>query len=911
MNDSTIRLSADTSALTDSLSKIAEEMTAMKDAVSSSAAAMGANLDASAKQAEATNAAIHGLDESVKSVTDSIEAQTKTVTDLGTKQSKVTKEISKALETQNSQQKDANTTLAEQKKIMQEQEAEIKKVTKAVDNQTGVLKKNASGWKMLMTGFAIKFASEVVDGFKSIISTGLEASRVYEDMSARLTPLVGDLETAQKTFWSLNGLEDETATATDKLAKAFVDLGNNGLTNSNEQLKTYATIAHGTGRDINTLTDAVIAFSQGSTKALRQFGITAKDNGDTISLTYKGLTTEIEKNSKALDSYLSDLAKNNFDGVLETKLNTVSAATGRLDNAWGTFCTRLMQSNGGFGELIIMGNDFLANTLNGISEWLDDPTVIEWFHNLAKTVRETFEGIRTAWESVKDFFSDTLELIGVEMKDGTGNWKLFFSNFFQFAQIGLLQLSQKVGELWDNTVGYLNAVGEGIGSALSGGEFSRGLDAARAQTKREAEETAKIYKATIAGIEKEITESQNRIAAERQRLAEKYQNKSIGEGTQSDEGLWIGANKDSGKGKAGGGGGGGSSKALEAKDTWTPYYEQILELDIRSKGDLEQLKWEHARKLSEFNAVIAENARISETEKNNALLIIQQDYQRQRAEIEKSSMDFINSLNPEDEEIVRLQESYGRKIEMLEQYHNDKLISEENYLQAHTALMEKYTTDSTAAKQKKQSEDLKKMMEPYEKMADATISISDAFYDLTDSMDESSGSYKALFAVQKSFAIASATMDAVKAWIGALNDPTAVTWPHKLANYASAIATTTAAISQLTSVSMHDKGGFIKPGELGIVGEYGPELIEGPASVTSRRKTADLARSALTAQESTSPSYANVVINLYESQDKAGTVETSEDDESRIIDIFVSDIRRGGDMSAAIQNTFNLKRVGA
>ena len=44
MNDSTIRLSADTSALTDSLSKIAEEMTAMKDAVSSSAAAMSANL---------------------------------------------------------------------------------------------------------------------------------------------------------------------------------------------------------------------------------------------------------------------------------------------------------------------------------------------------------------------------------------------------------------------------------------------------------------------------------------------------------------------------------------------------------------------------------------------------------------------------------------------------------------------------------------------------------------------------------------------------------------------------------------------------------------------------------------------------------------------------------------------------
>ena len=788
---------------------------------------------------------------------------------------------------------------------MQEQEAEIKKVTKAVDTQTDVLQKNASGWKMLMTGFAIKFASEIVDGFKSIISSGLEASRVYEDMSSRLTPLVGDLETAQKTFWSLNGLEDETATATDKLAKAFVDLGNNGLTNSNEQLKTYATIAHGTGRDINTLTDAVIAFSQGSTKALRQFGITAKDNGDTISLTYKGSTTEIEKNSKALDSYLADLAKNNFDGVLETKLNTVSAATGRLDNAWGTFCTRLMQSNGGFGELIIMGNDFLTNTLNGISEWLDDPAVIEWFHNLAKTVRETFEGIRTAWDSVKDFFSDTLELIGVEMKDGTGSWKLFFSNFFQFAQIGLLELSQKVGELWDNTIGYLNAIGEGIGTSLSGGTFSEGFDFARERTKREAEETAKIYKATIAGIEKDITESQNRIAAERKRIAEKYQNKPVGEGTQSDDGLRIGANKDSGKGKSGGG---ALSKSAEARDTWTPYYEQILELDIHSKSDLEQLEWEHAKKLSEFNAVIAENTIISETEKNNALLILEQDYQKQKAEIEKTAMDFLNSLNPEDEEIVRLQESYGRKLEMLEQYHNDRLISEENYLQAHTALMEKYTTDSTAAKQKKQSEDLKKMMEPYEKMADATISISDAFDDLSANMNESSGAYKSLFAVQKSFAVASATMDAVQAWIKALNDPTAVTWPQKLANYASAVATTSSAISQLTSVSMHDKGGQIKAGEWGIVGEYGPELVQGPMSVTSRKETAELARSAINGG---SGNGCNVCVNLYENSEKAGTVETRGDDEQRIVDIFVADIRHGGSMSNALQSTFNLSRMGA
>ena len=201
------------------------------------------------------------------------------------------------------------------------------------------------------------------------------------------------------------------------------------------------------------------------------------------------------------------------------------------------------------------------------------------------------------------------------------------------------------------------------------------------------------------------------------------------------------------------------------------------------------------------------------------------------------------------------------------------------------------------------------MTEPYEKMADATLDLSDTFASLTDSMDESSGAYRALFAVQKSFAVASATMDAVKVWIAALNDPSAVTWPQKLANYASAMATTTSAISQLTSVSMHDKGGQLKAGEWGIVGEYGPELVQGPMSITSRKETAELARSAVSGNGSGSSS--PVVVNIYESTEKAGTVETRDDDETRIVDIFVSDIRHGGSMSMAIQNTFNLNRMGS
>jgi hypothetical protein len=98
---------------------------------------------------------------------------------------------------------------------------------------------------------------------------------------------------------------------------------------------------------------------------------------------------------------------------------------------------------------------------------------------------------------------------------------------------------------------------------------------------------------------------------------------------------------------------------------------------------------------------------------------------------------------------------------------------------------------------------------------------------------------------------------------------------------------------------MYDKGGFIKPGEVGLVGEIGPELIQGPAQITGRKETAELLSK-----------NRGVTVNLYEDAEKAGTVEQTENDETNIINIFVSNIRRGGDMASAIENTYNLKRLG-
>lgn len=81
-----------------------------------------------------------------------------------------------------------------------------------------------------------------------------------------------------------------------------------------------------------------------------------------------------------------------------------------------------------------------------------------------------------------------------------------------------------------------------------------------------------------------------------------------------------------------------------------------------------------------------------------------------------------------------------------------------------------------------------------------------------------------------------------------VNDPIptpSVPAPGSYSNYG--ITTPGKYAYQPYEIQMHDNGGFIPSGQIGIVGEYGPELVNGPANITSRRKTAALAAAAASA----------------------------------------------------------------
>jgi hypothetical protein len=102
---------------------------------------------------------------------------------------------------------------------------------------------------------------------------------------------------------------------------------------------------------------------------------------------------------------------------------------------------------------------------------------------------------------------------------------------------------------------------------------------------------------------------------------------------------------------------------------------------------------------------------------------------------------------------------------------------------------------------------------------------------------ESSKAYKTLFAISKAFAIADSMMKVHQA---VANAAASGPFPWNMAAMASVAASVGGLVSQISSVTFsgaYDEGGAIPAGKWGIVGEYGPEIVNGPANVTSRKDT--------------------------------------------------------------------------
>ena len=177
-------------------------------------------------------------------------------------------------------------------------------------------------------------------------------------------------------------------------------------------------------------------------------------------------------------------------------------------------------------------------------------------------------------------------------------------------------------------------------------------------------------------------------------------------------------------------------------------------------------------------------------------------------------------------------------------------------------------------------------------------------------MGEQSAAYQTMFAVQKAFAIAQ-SMIAIQTGIAmAAANP----WPLNIGAMASVAAATANIVSSIMSVASpsFDGGGYTGNGPRtgGLDGKGGFWAMMHPQETVIDHTKSNWSAS------SGSSSGGNVTVNvsLNETSDtrQQGTTQQSTNDDGSIqVNVFVADIRSEGSMAQVLERTYGLSRVGA
>lgn len=178
----------------------------------------------------------------------------------------------------------------------------------------------------------------------------VNVAREFDKLNAGLITATGSSEDAAKAFEALVEFASTTPYDLNQAVEGFTKLVNLGLTPSEEALRSYGNTASAMGKDLNQMIEAVADAATGEFERLKEFGIKASSEGDRVSLTFQGVTTNIGKNAAEIEQYLMDIGNNEFAGAMQRRAESLDGALSNLGDTWDSLFRAIAAA--GAGELI-------------------------------------------------------------------------------------------------------------------------------------------------------------------------------------------------------------------------------------------------------------------------------------------------------------------------------------------------------------------------------------------------------------------------------------------------------------------------------------------------------------------------------------------------------------------------------
>ena len=184
-----------------------------------------------------------------------------------------------------------------------------------------------------------------VAGITAFAKSALDAGVEFEKLKAVLTTTLGSGSAAERAIAMIDDFSKTTTFSTEQITSAFVHLAARGFVPTKKEMTKMGDLAASMGKDFDQLAEAMIDAQVGEFERLKEFGVTAKSQGDKVSFTFKGQTKTIQKTDKAIREYLLSLGEiKGVAGSMEAASKTIGGQIDMMKKKWADFKLKTFQA---------------------------------------------------------------------------------------------------------------------------------------------------------------------------------------------------------------------------------------------------------------------------------------------------------------------------------------------------------------------------------------------------------------------------------------------------------------------------------------------------------------------------------------------------------------------------------------
>ena len=764
---------------------------------------------------------------------------------------------------------------------------------------------------------------------------------VFENLEAQLKTATGSAENAAVAFEALKDFATTTPYALEQSVEAFIRLTNLGLTPSERALKAYGNTASAMGKDLIDMANAVGRAVAGEYEPLKSFGVQVRKESDGLAVSFRGTTEKIKNDAKSIEEYFIRLGERNFTGAMQERMKTLGGAISNLGDAWDQMFAQIGKAGAGdlMGDIVRSATSAVENFTAAIASGQVEATIqglITKFSTLYDSVVEQFYdmgsifsglvpsltgpvGIALDW--VLDAFKNMPENVAVLVKAMGANWGLL-RDYAKAGAIAVIDIFKAYwGLLIEATKNATTTMGELLKDPLDAQGIMIRYFVKQATTVKEVgTQASQAYDKAIASIttankdweksivnamdkrDESIAKSEKELELARKRREEFEKERKIMKALTE----FFGDDR---------------LARFAVQGTSGPNLSEQQKNEFESLRDSLGLQ-ESAieRSYVKRSQVIRDN-----TEKDSALQLelmqqLNDQVQMEYAEAAAKRYSTVQSL----QQAVFEAQAQGRLVELeslqMQLEREQEMIRLGNEYRRNLILND---ATLTAEEKSKRILEIERRTAEQLKALDAATNARrlQLASDFFGNMSSAAGAFgKKGAKIAQAAAIAQTTIKTYESATSAYASLAGIPYVGPALGAAAAAAAIAAGMANIAAIRStnyqgnYEYGGMVSAGKFGIAGETGvPEIVRGPAQITSARQSAStLARG----QQSGGNTYVNIV------NQSDGQVEVTErpTEDGKVVEVLIrkvtreiaSGIRTGAsEVSKSLESTYSLRRGSA